>query len=274
MMSNREYNPYLKPPEGTVEERACQFLRQIIKERKLKYGDLAKSLSPPLSESQLRNLLKGGSHLTLDRFFQLAKIMQVDPLELLQSANPDPAFELPFSKSQEEFITEDPWHFKIMKALSFPRTEQELKEFFPDCPRMSEIVSEMLKREIILEEEGAYRVNASHFQVATVDFSEGFTEMLLKLTKEMHETTVNCERKRRDLIKYIRNMLICDYLTPEQMMSLRQQLLNVFKEFRRYVGRNRLDLQYQGIAKKNLVAMITLMAPLNSLRFLQGKVEN
>jgi hypothetical protein len=259
----------------TVEKRAVELLRQRIRERKLKPSQLAKALEPPLSESQLRHLLNGGSALTLDRFFQLSKLIQVDPLEILHHANPDPKFEQPFNKDQEAFLVSDPWHYRIMKALSLPRTERELVQLFPECSKLSAVLKALVDKEVVLQitsaKEPVYRVNASAFQLATIDFVEGYTDLLLSNAKLVHETTVDIERLRPDLIKFIRNMMVVDYLTPEQMITLRDRLVSVFAEFRRFVGHNRMDSSYAAVAKQNLVCLVTLMAPLNRTFMKRGR---
>ncbi|MDB5037287.1 MAG: hypothetical protein JWQ35_815 [Bacteriovoracaceae bacterium] len=260
-------------PLDSVEKRAAELLRLKIREAKLRPGDLAKALRPPLSESQLRHLLNGGSALTLDRFFQLSKLIQADPLELLHHSNPDPKFEQPFTTEQEMFLVSDPWRYRIMKALSLPRTERELVHLFPECRDVEKIVKQLLEKKIILElgsaKETTYRLNANAFQLATVDFVEGYTDLLLKNVLDIHDTTVTIEEVRPDLIKFIRNMMVVDYLTPEQMITLRDRLLSVFAEFRRFVGRNRMDTSYAAVAKENLVCLVTLMAPLNRATFLK-----
>ena len=164
-----------------------------------------------------------------------------------------------------------------MKALAIPRTEEELSSLFPECSDISKILKLLVDKKIILEHVSEkkifYRVNANPFQITTIEFGEGYTKLLLKMVKEMHETTVECSRHRLDLIKYIRNVFVADYLTPEQMIALRERLIAVFSEFRRSVGRNRLDPEYGTIAKQNLVGFITLLAPLNRTTFLKRNKE-
>lgn len=256
-----------------VEQRALEFLKGKMKELQIRPSELAEALDPPLSESQLRHLLNGGSSLNLDRFFQITKLMQIDPFEVLHHSNPDPKFEMPFSREQEIFLASDPWHFRLMKALGMPRTEKELVELFPECPRVSNILKLLLEKKIIEQrktpEKIVYRVHASAFQLATIDFVEGYTQMLLANTRDVHETTVLVDAHRRDLIKYVRNVMAIDYLTPEQMMTLRERLIAVFAEFRRFVGQNRMDSAHSQVAKENLVCLITLMAPLNRKTFLK-----
>jgi hypothetical protein len=261
------------PQKDSVEKRAVELLRVKIRERKLKPAELAKALDPPLSESQLRHLLNGGSSLTLDRFYQIAKLIQVDPLEILHHANPDPKFEQPFSHEQEKFLAADPWRYRMMKALSLPRTESELSRLLPECTQLHSILRSLVERKIVLEiaspKDPIYRVNASTFQLATIDFVEGYTELLLANAKSAHETTVEIERIRPDLIKFIRNMMVVDYLTPEQMITLRDRLVSTFAEFRKFVGHNRMDSSYAAVAKQNLICFITLMAPLNRTTFMK-----
>ncbi len=272
MGRTRKHPEQATTKKDSVEKRAVDFLKKKIKERKLKHSDLADGLEPPLSESQLRHLLNGGSAMTLDRFFQISKLIQVDPFEVLHQSNPDPKFEQPFDREQELFLTKNPWNYRLMKALSLPRTENELVEMFPECDRVSQILKSLLDLKIIRENKSAdshtYRVNASAFQLATIDFVDGYTELLLSNVKDVHETTVEVDRIRNDLVKFIRNVMVVDYLTPEQMMTLRDRLVSVFAEFRRFVGQNRLDSSYAAIAKENLVCLITLMAPLNRKKFL------
>ncbi len=257
----------------TIERRAMEFLRQKMKEKKLKPADMAKALTPPLSESQLRHLLNGGSSITLDRFFQLAKLAQIDPFEILHHSNPNPQFEMPFSVEQEKFLVRHPWHFKILKALGLQRTEKELIKLFPECSHIPEILSDLLRMKFILKQDtgdGAFfRVNASPFQLTSIDFVDGYPELLVEIVKEMQQTIAICERERRDLIKFIRYMFVVDYLTPEQMMSLRDRLRAVYNEFRDAVGRNRMDPSYGTVAKDNLVGFVTIVAPLNRTTFLQ-----
>lgn len=261
-----------KPGPTTIEKRALDTLKTRIKEKKLRLTEIAKALTPPLSESQLRNLINGGSALSLDRFFQLTKLIQVDPFEVLHHSNPNPKFEMPFSREQEKFLVSNPWHFKIMKSLTLPRTKEEISEIFPEAPTVSAIINELLKREIIVRQETAqgvfYRVNASPFQLTSIDFVDGYTDLLLEIVKQLHETTVECEYERRDLIKFIRNMFAVDYMTPEQMMAMRDRLMGVYDEFREAVGKNKMDPSYGAIAKENLVGLVTLFAPLNRSTFL------
>jgi hypothetical protein len=164
-------------------------------------------------------------------------------------------------------------HYKIVVACTEALSLQDLIEFFPEHAAEIKPAVDLLLEKQILTKDSNSRLSCtiSNRNIAALNpFTKSYTKMFGKLFEELHSTAGEIGLNHRNLTPYIRSALLVEYLTPEQLRTLRADFLTFREKLQKFVHENRSDEISKRRSRKNLVAVVCLMAPINKASFIRN----
>ncbi len=262
--------------ELTPEGRLKELVLARMKSRKITLREIAKQLTPPVSHGTLSTFLQSEASFSINRFQQFCKILEIDPIEAMMDAMGDrPQHAYLLTDAQEKVLCESTLHYKIAYTiyLSFRSiSRQELSEKFPDhTTALNKVVVDLLKCEAIRAlSDGS--LESPFLQIPKMHFSPEYDRLLGQLAQDFHRSSATIQKNHEHLSKYVLTKFHPAYLTPEQMIHIRAELLRLQQMVWSFQQQNMSIPELRQLSSKNFMALLTFFAPMNAAGFIRDRI--
>lgn len=198
----------------TQEKYVLQVIRERMKALDLNMKDLADQIGT--SQSAVSRLLSGETELSIDRMYEISRVLGVSGSALVEEAERKMA-PIEFPEAFEEFVCSDFRRYLILVALNGPRTVSEL---MGETKASQVFIQAFLKR--LNSERMLMTLQADRFQLndrarrSKFRSSKAFYELKAKLFSLQSEHTVRNLSQPPEYWKNRDDRLVVAYLTQEQ----------------------------------------------------------
>lgn len=258
-----------------IEIAISEFLKLHLKERRISLRDLSTMLDPPLSHSALAQMLSGKTQLSLQKLSQICRALRIDINEALDAAaqRSAPKF-YSYTDAQEKIICASLLHYKLFVASIRPQTTEELHELFCEFnfEEIGSALSELCEAKV-LNKNHQNQYSCHEGQESNLYLppnSPSYRKLLMSLMNELHQTNIDFTTLYRGLKPYVRSALMVEFLTPEQIRTLKHDLVAIRNKVQAFDRLNRADALNRKSSQKNLIAIASYVAPLNKSSFIRN----
>lgn len=256
-----------------AEKELSRHILRRLKEKKISLRRAAELIQPPLTASQIHHILSGKSPLSMERFYEFARILQMDPVDLMMEASghrPTHAYLL--SPEQEAFICMHPLNYKLAYTCfhsESPVTQERFHELFPEsrhdiAKSLKKLVSKGILRCPTPE---AYE--SPFEQIPKFHFTPDYEKLLARLAMECHQSAASIGNDYPHLAKYVLTKYHLAFLTPEQMVQVRAELVKLQEIIWSFQHQNQSNEDLAKLSERNFMALMTFFAPINPVSFVR-----
>jgi len=276
-VENFDTDPDLTEKSADPESRIKGLLLRKMKQKRISFKEAGEKLSPPLQHNSLSAILTKDGTLSVDRLHQLCKILEIDPVELMMESlghRPEHAYLL--TSGQELVICKSTLHYKIAYTIynAFRvMTRQEIEDrFFDQRIKVQKAVTDLLRVDAIVTKLPGM-IESPFYQIPRMHFSPEYDELLSKLSQEYHSGAVSIMQNHEHLSKYVLTKYHLAYLTPEQMIQVRVELLRLQQMIWNFQQQNMAYPELKKLADPNFMALMTFFAPVNPASFVRNRIS-
>lgn len=257
-----------------AEKQLARHILRRLKDKKISLRKVAELLQPRVTASQVHHILSGKGPLSLERFFEFARILQVDPLDLMmESSGHPPSHAYLLTAEQESLLCESPLMYKLAYTCFHSKQSISYEKFCELFPESQGSVRSCLKKLVmngVLKCARPNEYESPFDQIPKFHFRPEYDELVGKLAMDYHRNAAAIGLEHPDLAKFVLTKYHLAFLTPEQMVQVRSELLKLQEIIWNFQHQNQSNAELVDLSRDNFMALMTFFAPVNAASFARG----